>query len=377
VTPIDREHLKEWYRDAMRRRVAELEALRPGLQAGSGEAVARTRQIAHALQGSGGSFGFPHVSDVGALLEGAPPEALARKVEGVLRVLRAVAWPDDPVEQRPHAWLAAVVPGLPEAGGTLQQAWERAATLEGASLEDVASLVAAHYGVQGPEPLHPSAGVRRLVPEAWATDRGVLPLDEDGTLLRLATSDPVDVLTELEIRRVAGRSPLFVVVPPNALEEAWRAATPTAGPTAASGTASDLVPAQCPVLLVDDDPGARVIAKAVLERKGFPVVDAPDGEGALEAYMRRADIRLAVVDLEMPGMGGRELVRRLREADTARALGIVVLTGSKDAELEAELIEGGADDYIQKPLDPRLFLARVSATLRRSLALSPRDAPRP
>lgn len=355
----------------MRRRAHELEALRPGLREGSAEAVATARRVAHALHGSGGSFGFPHVSRVGALLEGAPPEAVNRKVEGVLRVLRALAWPDDPEAQRPHAWLAAVVPGLPEHGGTLRDAWLRAGALTGLSPEGLATLIARFYRVQGPEVLRPSPGVRRLVPEAWVSDRGVLPLDEDGTHLRLATSDPVDVLTEVEIRRAAGRGTAFVVVPPPTLEAALKAAaTAPAGAAPPSEPSSDAVPSACPVLLVDDDPAARVIAKAVLERKGFPVVEAPHGEAALDAYRQHPDLRLAVVDLEMPGMGGRQLIRRLRAADPRRTLGIVVLTGSRDPSLEAELIEGGADDYITKPLDPRLFLARVSATLRRSTALS-------
>lgn len=65
-------------------------------------------------------------------------------------------------------------------------------------------------------------------------------------------------------------------------------------------------------------------------------------------------------------MGGRELVRRLRAAPATRPLAIVVHTGTHDPAVEADLIDDGADEYLDKPLDPRLFLARVSANLRRT-----------
>ncbi len=57
---------------------------------------------------------------------------------------------------------------------------------------------------------------------------------------------------------------------------------------------------------------------------------------------------------------------RVRASPEGGRLAIIVLTGAEDPALEADLIEGGADDYLQKPLDPRLFLARVAATLRRA-----------
>ena len=103
-----------------------------------------------------------------------------------------------------------------------------------------------------------------------------------------------------------------------------------------------------------------------LERKGYPVVEAEGGAGALERLAAHPGICLAVVDLEMPDMDGRELVRRLRATQDHAHLAIVVLTGTHDPAVEADLIEAGADDYLVKPLDPRLFLARVTATLRRT-----------
>lgn len=352
----------------MRGRVGELEALRSGLAGGSPAALTRARGVGHALRGSGGTFGFPAISDAGAMLEDSPPEALARLVEGTVSILRRTAWPDDPSQQGAYAWLSAAV-GLPPRGAaTLEEAWDLVGTTLGVAPGELARRVASFYGVRGPEPLRPTSGALRLVPDALLRERSVLPLDEDGRAIRIATSDPVDLTTEAEIRRVTGRNPVFVVVPPGDLRAALARAPAPRGPGAGAVRAWGTAPAPrlCTILVVDDDPAARMLARAVLERKEYRVVEAADGAEALELVSEQPGITLALVDLQMPGMGGRELVRLLRASSGAERLSIIVLTGTEDPTTEADLIEDGADDYLQKPLDPRLFLARVAATLRRS-----------
>ena len=308
------------------------------------------------------------ISDAGAMLEDGPPKSLSRLVEGMISILRRTAWPDDPAEQGAYAWLPAALGLPPHAAATLDEAWDRVATALGVAPGELARRVATFYGVPGPEPLRPTSGALRLVPDALLRERSVLPLDEDGKAIRIATSDPVDLATEAEIRRVTGRTPVFVVVPPGELRAALSAAPDPRNPglAAARGRGQAPAPGLCTILVVDDDPGARMVARAVLERKEYRVVEAADGAEALERFSGHPGISLAVVDLHMPGMGGRELVRRLRGTPGAERLSIVVLTGTEDPTTEADLIEDGADDYLQKPLDPRLFLARVSATLRRS-----------
>ncbi len=76
-------------------------------------------------------------------------------------------------------------------------------------------------------------------------------------------------------------------------------------------------------------------------------------------------IGLVVADLNMPRMDGLELIWELRADERRSRLPVIVVTGEVDEILETQLLEEGADDYIRKPLDPRLFLARVEATLRR------------
>ncbi|HSW30186.1 MAG TPA: response regulator [Longimicrobiales bacterium] len=363
---VDRDHLQAWYRTAMRRRMAELEALRGGLAQGDPCARAQARLVGHALRGSGGSFGFPGVTEVGTLLEDAAPGSLARILEGVVQHLRCIAWPEAPAGEGAHPWLAAAL-GIPPVGAaTLEEAWVRAARALGTSQDDVARRLAGAFGLSGPEPLRATAAALRLVPEALLGDRWILPLDEDGRIIRIATANPVDLVTEADVRRVSGRSPHLVVVPPAPLREALgRAAPRRSDPPEALGAMAP-APARCTILVVDDDRGARILARAVLERRGYPVIEAKGGEEALERLAAHPGICLAVVDLEMPDMDGRELVRRLRARQDHARLAIVVLTGTRDPAVEADLIEAGADDYLVKPLDPRLFLARVSGTLRRT-----------
>jgi DNA-binding response OmpR family regulator len=75
---------------------------------------------------------------------------------------------------------------------------------------------------------------------------------------------------------------------------------------------------------------------------------------------------VVVLDLDMPRLGGREVLRRLRAEVATAGLPVVVLTGSESEGLEVELMEEGADDYVRKPIDPPRFVARVRAALRRA-----------
>lgn len=119
------------------------------------------------------------------------------------------------------------------------------------------------------------------------------------------------------------------------------------------------------VLLVDDDPVARAIARALLERDRFEVEEAEDGQAALDVLKRDPDFSIVVLDLDMPRLGGQEALRRIRAMPATAALPAIVLTGRTGADAEAELLREGADDYLNKPIDAVRFGARVQAALRR------------
>ena len=120
------------------------------------------------------------------------------------------------------------------------------------------------------------------------------------------------------------------------------------------------------VLLVDDDPVARGIARAVLQKNGFQVSEAEDGQAALDKLEANPAYSLMVLDVEMPRLSGREVLSRVRRSVHTAGLPVLVLTGSVADEIETQLMDEGADDYIRKPLEPARFVARVKAALRRA-----------
>lgn len=117
------------------------------------------------------------------------------------------------------------------------------------------------------------------------------------------------------------------------------------------------------VLLVDDEDAITTTLAPYLERSGFRVRVAVDGNQALTAHAQwHPDI--VVSDVMMPGLDGRELVRRLRSAETWTP---VILLTKVDASFErAAALDEGADDYVGKPFDPPELVSRIRAVLRRS-----------
>ncbi len=372
MPPVDREALEAWYRDAMSVRVGELEELLEALWSGDLTRLDEARALGRSMMGSGASFGFPDISRAGERLERADDEDALRCCEGLLTLLRKAARPDDPAAHRPMDWLGRVVGA--EAGdlpypADLSEAWKRGAEEAGIDTSALAEKVARAFSLGIADTIEPAPLALRLVPAALLRRCRTLPLDEDGVVIAVATADPTDVVAELELQQVTGRRPSLRVAPPDELD----AVLDRLAPVSAGGADQDVQgsgPVQADdtlVMVVDDDATSRLLARTVLERtERFRIVEAGDGVEALERLADEPTVRLLVVDLDMPRMGGRELVRAVRAGALEPQPAVIVLTGSSDLQLEADLIEDGADDYIRKPLDPRLFLARVTATLRRA-----------
>lgn len=120
------------------------------------------------------------------------------------------------------------------------------------------------------------------------------------------------------------------------------------------------------ILLVDDDGTTRKIARALLEKKlGYRVSESHDGSDAILRFARGEVFDLMVLDLDMPVLGGREVLGSVRGSMATAGMPIVVLTGTPDPDSEIELMELGADDYLRKPIDPPRLQSRVKAALRR------------
>jgi CheY-like chemotaxis protein len=116
------------------------------------------------------------------------------------------------------------------------------------------------------------------------------------------------------------------------------------------------------VLIVDDEANVRLIVRRALESVGCNCAEAADGGSALAAVAEQP-FDLVVLDLVMPGMGGVEVCRRLRERPAQPYLKVVVVSGVGDPGQLAETLPQGADDYLAKPIDLRQLRARVEHAL--------------
>ncbi|MGB1142143.1 MAG: response regulator, partial [Halioglobus sp.] len=118
------------------------------------------------------------------------------------------------------------------------------------------------------------------------------------------------------------------------------------------------------ILAVDDRRENRELVARNLSRLGHFVVTAASGEEALGA-LEQSDVDVVLLDLLMPGMDGREVLRRIKERPEWRATPVIVISGSQDMDGIIECIEAGADDYLFKPFNPVLLQARIKAGIER------------
>jgi len=125
------------------------------------------------------------------------------------------------------------------------------------------------------------------------------------------------------------------------------------------------VPADAPVLVVEDDAKTLALITQYLQREGFRTVAAASGEAALEQVQREAPC-LVILDLMLPGLSGLEVCRRLRGSSDVP---ILILSARCEVEDRVTGLRLGADDYLTKPFSPRELVARVQAILRRARAL--------
>ena len=117
------------------------------------------------------------------------------------------------------------------------------------------------------------------------------------------------------------------------------------------------------ILVVDDESRMRKLVRDFLVKKGYDVVEAGDGEEALDKFYADKDISLIILDVMMPKMNGFEVCREIREHSKVP---IIMLTAKGGENDELNGFELGVDEYIAKPFSPKILVARVEAILRRT-----------
>ncbi len=117
------------------------------------------------------------------------------------------------------------------------------------------------------------------------------------------------------------------------------------------------------VLVVDDEARMRKLVKDFLSVKGFLVVEAEDGEQALEMFFAQKDIALVILDVMMPKMDGWEVCKTIRQYSQVP---VMMLTARGEERDELQGFKLGVDEYVSKPFSPKILVARVEALLRRS-----------
>lgn len=117
------------------------------------------------------------------------------------------------------------------------------------------------------------------------------------------------------------------------------------------------------ILVVDDESRMRKLVKDFLVRREFEVIEASDGEEAIEMFYSDKDISLIILDVMMPKIDGYQVLKEIRMSSKVP---VIMLTAKSTEHDELQGFDKGADEYITKPFSPKILVARVEALLRRS-----------
>lgn len=117
------------------------------------------------------------------------------------------------------------------------------------------------------------------------------------------------------------------------------------------------------ILMVDDEARMRKLVRDFLSRSGYDVLEAGDGQEALDVFFENQDISLVILDVMMPKMDGYQVCEEIRRYSKVP---IIMLTAKSDERDELKGFDLGVDEYVTKPFSPRTLVARVEAILRRT-----------
>ena len=117
------------------------------------------------------------------------------------------------------------------------------------------------------------------------------------------------------------------------------------------------------LMVLEDEYAIRSFVTLNLKREGYEVIEAESGEQAIELYNANPDIKVAILDVMLPGIDGFEVLKYLREKNPQ--MGVIMLTARTHEQDKVLGLEYGADDYISKPFSPTELVARIRSLIRR------------
>ncbi len=127
---------------------------------------------------------------------------------------------------------------------------------------------------------------------------------------------------------------------------------------------------QIKILVADDESRMRKLVNDFLSKKGYMIIEAADGEEAVDKFFEIKDIALVITDVMMPKMDGWQVLKEIREYSKVP---VIMLTAKGEERDELTGFDLGADEYISKPFSPKILVARVEALLRRTNASNPEE----
>lgn len=225
----------------------------------------------------------------------------------------------------------------------------------------------AHIPFADLKTVQPSPFARHLVPQSVLRRYEVLPLAVDDKEIRYLTATPCNPEADRAVSMSTGRPTAALLTCRSDLRAALAGDltdTDRARSTTEPGAGRHAIPARPAVLIVDDEATTRTLVRLLLERDGYRVLEAFNGRHALDIAAAQ-DVDLVVMDLLMPELDGYGAILALRHQDRHVATPIVVVTTEEGPEVEKQVLDLGADDYILKPFEPTVLTCRIKAAFRR------------
>lgn len=337
-----------FYRDALGARASALRAALDGLQDSPADSAAAIRRIAHALRGSGGTYGFPEISAAAGVVEDATPGDLGEATRRLLDVVNGTALSATAVQRvlvvDDDPTLALIVVAVLESIGASVHVAGTGADAEVALAHNTYDLII--LDLQLPDTDGRALLLRLKDREATAR----VPI----AILSASTNST----TKSECYAIGADA--FIPKPFDPAEFAQGIGALLR--RSARVSAKTAVDPGRRVVLVEDDDLVSALVTHRLTRAGFEVTLFADGHVAMEKIAESAP-GLVILDVKIPGTDGFEVLRRLREMAAFQKTPVIMLTALGNEKDVVRAFELGASDYMTKPFSPAELLARVQRLL--------------